>query len=144
MSYVLIGQDMRLEVQNGGYVDGTPTYSTAQSFLCRARSVSISRQTDQVDVSGLCDTERRYRPTKSSGTLSIEGMVTESGYYWVNPNGSPAVGNYIKVSTKENSAMSTFRVWEGMIQSWEWSASGDEVQIERITITLNPEIDTTP
>jgi hypothetical protein len=140
MAFKLIGKDMSLRISVGGVVDGTPTYGTAVEFLCIARSVGLSIRMDTVDVSGLCDSARRYRPTKWAGELSLESAIMSSGYQFSDAGGI-LIGNYIKVETKESSAMTAYRVWEGVITGWEWSSQGEEMQIERITIQLNPEKD---
>lgn len=136
-TFKLLGKDMAVQIYFGGVQDGTPNYGTAAPYLCTAKSVKISRKADLEDVSGLCDGEKRWRAKKAEGSIILEGCTWSDGYSFADVNG-PIIGQYIKVETKEHSGMTAYRVWEGIVEEWDWE-SGDSLQVERITIRLNPE-----
>lgn len=140
MAFRTIGRDMAIQISMGGPADGTPTWGSAANYLCTARNVRINQSVDTVDVSGMCDSAKKFRVTKSEGRIELEGVVFSGGYTFADVNG-PMIGNYIKVETKEVSSMSAYRSWIGVVTEWSWEAGGDDMQVERITVLLSAEVD---
>lgn len=134
MPYALVGGDAAIRISFGQVADGTaPNYGTAQVITGYCRRWSVREDVRTVDVSAPSTTREKHRVLKARSTLTIENFVLNTG--WVGFN---AIGKYAKVEVKELTSMATFKVYEGIITSWEASA-GDAEQVERIEVLCDAE-----
>lgn len=134
MPYALVGGDAAIRISLGQAANGSaPTYGTATDITGYCRRWSVREQARTVDVSAPSSTREKHRVLKASSVLTIENFVLSTGWFGFN-----AVGKYAKVEVKELGTMTNYKVYEGIITSWE-ASSGDAEQVERIEVLCDAE-----
>lgn len=132
MSLRLIGMDGKIEMAAGGPVDGAPSYGAFINYTTALRSVDITNDIAEIDVSGL-EPYKYMRPGQQEWTLTLRKIVRDD-WEFVDGGGSPVIGHYIKVRFYAL-ATGSYHEYEGFVAQLRFSNSGaNEVQIEEMQI----------
>lgn len=134
MPYALVGGDAVIRISLGQVANGAaPAYGAANDITGYCRRWSVREQVRTVDVSAPSSAREKHRVLKANSVLTIENFVLNTGWLGFN-----AIGRYAKVEVKELGTMTNYKVYEGIITSWETS-SGDAEQVERIEVLCDAE-----
>lgn len=124
------GRDTTLSYKLGGTVDGTPNWdASATAFTCYVRSYSRETSIGTVELGALCDTLEQHMPTRSTGTVTFEALVSLSS----GPVFQDKEGYYIQAIF--DSGATTYTDY-GMIESSGLTTDLDGALLERVTIRL--------
>jgi hypothetical protein len=136
----LILEDASISVAIGPKWTGiAPTFGTGSSFMARAKRLHVNDKLEKADVHGAGSQFKAFRFFAEEQSLDLEGVVPATGFdYWADASTSPT-GYWIQITTKELSSLTTSRVFQGVIEEWDWDASQGQPQMAKIKVALNPD-----
>lgn len=113
---------------------GVATFASGSglSFQCIATDFSISKNVKTVDTRALCEDAEAHVPVSIGGTIDFTARVPADGSRtFKEKDGLP-----VRVSVQESAAATTPQIYAGIVSGVSHAGSIDDMQSEKVTITL--------
>lgn len=130
MAYALLARSATVSVTPYGVLTGTPSAGSATALCTLARNIRSEYTRDEIDQTGLCDTDKIFQAGTGGETFAMEVMVPSSGLIF-----QPLINQWVRIVIDPDGAgsLTTITV-DGFVTSYSFEAETGGTQIERVTI----------
>jgi hypothetical protein len=125
----VIAKDTTVVIRHGGVFDGTPTWASAITLTCYARSYKREITQNVVDGGAICDAYEQSIPTRKTGTVTMDLIVDPT----TGPVFQDKHGHYLEVAFDSGATTYTD---QGLVTSIGLSTDIDGLVTETVTMKL--------